>query len=77
MKVQETVVGTIAEICSIDTALILPESRLDNGLEMDEMRLIELAMALEEEFSIKIPECDFEAFQTVGDITEYIERLKG
>ena len=77
MNVYDAVVETIADVCSLDAGVIVPQSRLDNGLEMDEMRLIELAMALEEEFGIKIPQEDFELFETVSDIVKYIERVRG
>jgi len=77
MKVQDKVVEIIADTCEVDAPLIKLESRLDNGLKMDELRFVELLIALEEGFDMKIPECDFDHFETVADITGYIERIKG
>jgi len=77
MTVQDTVVEIIAEMCSIDPSKILPESRFDNGLAMDELHVVEMAVNLEEEFGVKIPERDLESFETVGDIVGYIEQMRG
>jgi acyl carrier protein len=76
MKVQDTVVETIADVCSVDVTSVSPESRLDSDLGIDEMAVIELNIALEDEFNIKIQEHDMSLFETVGDIIDYIERVR-
>ena len=42
------------------------------GLELDVLDLIELTMALEEEFEIQIPDEDAENWNTVSDIVKYV-----
>lgn len=49
-------------------------------LGADSLDVIEIVMAIEEEFNIEIPDNDFEdgQFATVGDLVTYVEgRLKG
>jgi acyl carrier protein len=42
-------------------------------LGADSLDVVELVMALEEEFGIQIPEEDAEKIQTVGQAVQYIE----
>ena len=45
-------------------------------LHADSLDLFELAMALEEEFSVEIPSEDLEQITTVGDAMKYLEEHK-
>ena len=42
-------------------------------LEADSLDIVELIMALEEEFDIEIPDNDAEKVATVGDVVDYIK----
>lgn len=63
-KVQEI----IAEQLELDPAKITMESSLMEGLEADSLDVIELVMAFEEEFGVKMPDEELENIKTVGDI---------
>ena len=52
---------------------ILPDTYLYNDLRIDSLDCIELVMAIEEEFSIAIPDDDFEDRFIVSDIVKYVE----
>ena len=54
------------EIITMDTTFI-------DDLGADSLDIVELIMALEEEFGIEIPEADAEKISTVGDVVEYIK----
>jgi acyl carrier protein len=54
------------EIITMDTTFI-------DDLGADSLDIVELIMALEEEFDIEIPETDAEKISTVGDVVEYIK----
>ncbi|MGD8240612.1 MAG: acyl carrier protein, partial [Armatimonadota bacterium] len=50
----------------------------EGDLNADSLDVVEIQMALEEEFGVEIPEEDFEKIQTVGDVVRYIgEKLNG
>lgn len=49
-------------------------TNLVEDLEADSLDIVELAMALEEEFGITVEDEDFEKLQTVEAIIKYIER---
>ena len=55
-----------------DTAVTMEASFIDD-LGADSLDIVELVMALEEEFDIEIPDTDAEKVVTVGDVVEYIK----
>ena len=48
----------------------------DGVLEVDELQEVELVIALEEEFGIKIPDADHCRLRTVEGIVEYVYSMK-
>jgi len=56
---------------------ITPEKDLVQDLGADSLDVVELVMALEEEFGIEIPEEDAEKIKTVGDAINYIKEKVG
>ena len=55
-----------------DTAVTMEASFIDD-LGADSLDIVELVMALEEEFNIEIPDTDAEKVVTVGDVVDYIK----
>ena len=49
------------------------EASFIDDLGADSLDLVELIMALEEEFGIEIPDGDAEKVVTVGDVVSYIK----
>ena len=49
------------------------EASFIDDLGADSLDIVELVMALEEEFDIEIPDSDAEKVVTVGDVVEYIK----
>ncbi len=70
----ETIVRIIAEQFSLDEADISMETSLIDDLGADSLDLVDLMMALEEEFDFEIPEEDLEDITTVGDVVDYAKR---
>ena len=72
-EVFENVKGIIVEQLGVaDTAVTLEASFIDD-LGADSLDIVELVMALEEEFDIEIPDADAEKVVTVGDVVDYIK----
>ncbi len=72
MDVFEKVKEITAEQLDIDESLITLESSFINDLEADSLALVQLMMALEEEFDVEIPDEDADEISTVGDAVNYI-----
>jgi acyl carrier protein len=54
------------EVLSVSDDQVTPEARFGDDLDADSLDLVELVMALEEEFGIEVPEEDLEGIETVG-----------
>ena len=71
-EVFEKVKGIIVEQLGVaDTAVTLEASFIDD-LGADSLDIVELVMALEEEFDIEIPDADAEKVVTVGDVVDNV-----
>ena len=69
----EKVKGIIVEQLGVaDTSVTMEASFIDD-LGADSLDIVELVMALEEEFDIEIPDADAEKVVTVGDVVDYIK----
>ncbi len=72
-EVFERVKGIIVEQLGVAEASVDMESSFIDDLGADSLDIVELVMALEEEFDIEIPDADAEKVTTVGDVVEYIK----
>jgi acyl carrier protein len=70
----EKVKSIVAEQLSVDAAQVVPEASFQNDLNADSLDVVEMVMALEEEFDIEIPDEDAEAITTVQKAVEYIDK---
>ncbi len=68
-KVKEITVEQLG--CEEDA--VTPEASFVDDLEADSLDVVELMMALEEEFDIEIPDEDAEKISTVNDAVNYIK----
>ena len=54
------------EVLSVSEDQVTPDSKFGDDLDADSLDLVELVMALEEEFGVEVPEEDLEGVETVG-----------
>ena len=69
----EKVRDIIAEQLDADAEGITMETSMMKDLEADSLDAVEIMMALEDEFSVSIPDEDAEGFKNIGDIVEYLQ----
>ena len=60
----------------VDEENIKMEATFVDDLAADSLDIVELVMAIEEEFEIEIPDNDAERIVTIGDVVKYIKELK-
>jgi len=53
------------EVLSVSEDQVTPEAKFGDDLDADSLDLVELIMALEEEFDIEVPEEDLEGIERV------------
>ena len=68
-KVKEIII----EQLGVPESTITTEASFIDDLGADSLDIVELIMALEEEFDLQIPDSDAEKVVTVGDVVEYIK----
>ena len=69
----EKIKDVVAEQLNVEPDEIHEDSSFVDDLGADSLDLVELVMALEDNFDMKIPDEDVEAIKTVGDAQTYIE----
>ncbi|MBQ7411055.1 MAG: acyl carrier protein [Clostridia bacterium] len=72
-EVFEKVKAIIVEQLGVVESSVEMESSFIDDLGADSLDIVELVMALEEEFDMEIPDADAEKVVTVGDVVEYIK----
>lgn len=75
MDVFEKVREIMVEQLDIDKDSITLDTSFINDLETDSLDIVELIMALEEEFDIEFPDEDAEKISTVQDAVNYIQDI--
>lgn len=69
----DRVKGIVVEQLGVAEAEVKPEASFVEDLGADSLDVVELVMALEEEFGIEIPDEQAEKIITVGEAVKYIE----
>ena len=78
MSLEKRVTEIIIEQLGVSKEEIVPEASFIDDLGADSLDIVELVMAMEEEFDLEIPDEDAEKIQSIGDAINYVkERTAG
>ena len=69
----EKIHSIISEQLGVDASELVPEASLLDDLGADSLDVVELVMAIEEQFGIEVPDEDAENIRTISDICSYVE----
>ncbi len=70
----EKIRDIIVEQLGVESDDVTMESSFVDDLGADSLDIVELIMALEEEFNMEIPDEEAEKISTVGDVVNYIKQ---
>ncbi len=70
----DRVKGIIVEQLGVDEGEVTMEASFVEDLGADSLDVVELVMALEEEFDLEIPDEEAEKIATVGDAVRHIDK---
>ena len=70
--VSTRVTTIVGDHLGVELGSLVPEANLLDDLGADSLDVVELVMALEEEFGIEVPDDDVENIRTIGDIVTYV-----
>ena len=74
--IEAKVKSIIADQLGVGEDEIKPESSFIEDLGADSLDIVELVMAMEEEFEVEIPDEEAENIKTVGDAINYVANHK-
>lgn len=70
----EKLAAIVAEQFGVDAESITPDTAFEGDLDADSLDIVELSMALEEEFGLEeMGEEDLSGITTVGDLAKYLQ----
>jgi acyl carrier protein len=72
-EIAERVKSIIVEQLGVSMEEVTPKASFIEDLGADSLDIVELIMALEEEYDMEIPDEDAEKIQTVNDVISYIQ----
>jgi acyl carrier protein len=73
----ERMSGVLVSELGLDADKISDEARFEEDLDVDSLGVVELLMALEDEFDVKIPDEDAESIMTVGQAVDLVHGKLG
>lgn len=73
MALEERIKEIIVDQLAVSADEVVPEASFIDDLGADSLDIVELVMAIEEEWALEIPDDDAEKMQTVQDAVGYIE----
>jgi len=75
--IDEKVIDIIVDKLGVDRAEVTPEAVFVDDLGADSLDLVELIMAMEEEFGMEIADEDAEKLRTVQNVISFISTRTG
>lgn len=72
MSINTKVKDIIVEQLGVDPEKVKAEASFIDDLGADSLDIVELVMAMEEEFDLEIPDEDAEKLKTVNDVQTYL-----
>ena len=76
-EIREKVVSVVKDKLGVDESAVVDSASYVNDLGADSLALVDIAMALEDEFGAKIPDEDINKITTVGATVSYIKEHLG
>lgn len=73
-EIESRLTSLLVSELGLDEAKINAEARFEEDLEVDSLGVVELLMALEDNFDVKIPDDEAESITTVGEAIDIVEK---
>jgi acyl carrier protein len=67
----------VAEVLDIEPSAVVPEARWREDLDADSLAVVEITLALNDAFSIKLPDVEPDHLATVGQAFELVASVIG
>jgi acyl carrier protein len=72
-EIRTGLASILEEVADVSPDDVSDEKSFVDDLDVDSLSMVEVAMAAEEKFGVKIPDDELPKLKTVGDAVKYIE----
>ena len=72
--IQAGLAEILEEVAGVTPADATPEKSFTDDLDVDSLSMVEVVVAAEERFGVKIPDDEVPNLKTVGDAVSYIQK---
>ena len=72
--IQADLASIVEEIAGVDAAEVQPDKSFVDDLDVDSLSMVEIVVAAEEKFGVRIPDDEVKNLKTVGDAVNFIEK---
>lgn len=76
-EIETRLTALLVSELGLDEDKITPDARFEEDLEVDSLGVVELLMALEDEFGVSIPDEEAESIGTVGQAVDVVSQKLG
>ena len=73
-NIEDKIKSIIVKQLAVDEAAVVPTAKFIEDLGADSLDIVELVMAMEEEFSIDIPDEEAENIRCIEDATSFVKK---
>jgi acyl carrier protein len=74
-NVEQEIISIISDVSGFDPEKIKPDTNLQNELEIDSIKAIEITVAIEKKFKISVRDEDVPKIVTLKDAVELVNNL--
>ena len=75
-EIEDKVKSIIVNQLGVDETSVVPKAKFIEDLGADSLDIVELVMAMEEAFSVDIPDEEAENIRSVEDATNFIKKIQ-
>ncbi|WP_375483191.1 acyl carrier protein [uncultured Jatrophihabitans sp.] len=72
-EIRSGLASILNDVADVEPGDVSDEKSFVDDLDVDSLSMVEVAMAAEEQFGVKIPDDELPKLKTVGDAVKYIE----
>jgi acyl carrier protein len=71
-EIREGLAAILEEVAGVSPDLVTDDKSFTDDLDVDSLSMVEVAIAAEEKFDVKIPDDELSKLKTVGDAVNFI-----
>ena len=75
-EILDGLAAIVNEVAGVPVADVQPDKSFVDDLDIDSLSMVEVVMAAEDKWGVKIPDSEVKNLKTVGDAVNYIEANK-